>query len=155
MSRDNEFRERMLMRPLIDNVDPVDLELALSHLSFTPVELKQWKLQMASAGGEALQRQSMLTRVYQLPSSTQVLLVESDVRTVASVALPTANTSVNARPAHLVSVVNAERHGAAAIAWRSDPIMYMLRIWMDDVDSSSLIQRAHELAHEIDARQSD
>lgn len=155
MSLDDEFRERMLMRPPIEDVDSVDLGTVLPKLSFTPVDLKQWHLQMASAGGEARQRQNMLTRVYELPSSTQILLVESDLRAVANVTFPTANTDINGRPAHLVSVVDGERHGAAAIAWRSDPMLFTLRIWMDDVDSDSLMQRAHELAREIDARRLD
>lgn len=151
MKTSHAFRARMLQRVPADSLSPVELSSLLPELSFTPVDLSRWTLLSASAEDETGRRKKRLTRLYQISSSSTLLIVETHLPGSAQAAIAGGTSRLNGRPANLQSVVNDQGQGAAAFAWSTDRMFYMLRLWLDETDIQGLVEKIRFIAREVDA----
>jgi hypothetical protein len=145
------FRNRMLQRLPVDSLTPVELGSLLPELSFEPAELSRWTLLSASVEDEVGPRKHRLSRVYQISPTITLLIVETHLPASAQGAIAGGTSRFNGRPANLQSVVDADGRGAAAFAWSTDRMFYMLRLWVDDTDIQGLVEKIRHIAREVDA----
>lgn len=135
----------------MDSQAPVELSALLPELSFKPVDLSRWALLSASIEDETGPRKNQLTRIYQISPSSTLLIIETHVRGSAQGAIAGGTSRLNGRPANLQSIVDDRGRGAAAFAWSTDRMFYMLRLWLDDTDVQGLVEKIRYIAREVDA----